>query len=447
MKVCAFYTLGCKVNQYETEKIIKSFEQNDFKIVDFSEEADVYVINTCTVTTLSDRKSRQIIRRAIKQNPQAAVIVTGCYAEISPEEISLIDGVDLIVGNKDKDFIIEKVSEFLGLGDEIASPSARNDKEEKACSDGLRAFSGENKVKKAQRYHTRALIKIQDGCDQFCAFCKVPYVRNVLASRSIPKVLNEAELLASEGVKEIVLTGIHLGKYGIDLTDNTNLVSLLTSLIEIKGIERIRLSSIEAKEISDELISLISSSGRICRHLHIPLQSGSNEILKMMGRNYTKEEYLSIMRKIKNSISDFAITTDIIVGFPSEKKEHFEETLTIAEEAAFSKIHVFKFSPRKGTPAAGFSDQVGSKIKNERSERLLSLGERLRFEFINQFLGKELDILVEKRLDRSLFTGLSDNYIRVVFEGAGKLEGDIVKVKPLETRNNLLYGELVIEDG
>lgn len=422
MRTCAFYTLGCKVNQYETEKIIKSFEQNDFRIVDFSEEADVYVVNTCTVTALSDRKSRQIIRRAVKQNPRALVVVTGCYAEISPNEISLIDGVDLVIGNKEKDSIIERVSVFLGLNNEKIKNSHGNN------------------LRMTQKYHTRALIKIQDGCDQFCTFCKVPYARSVLASRNPTDILNEAGLLAEEGVKEIVLTGIHLGRYGVDLKESANLFKLLNFIIEIEGIERIRLSSIEIKEISDDLISLISSSDKICRHLHISLQSGDNHVLKMMGRNYTKEEYLSIVRKIKNKTHDFAITTDVIAGFPGESEENFKETLKVVEEIAFSKIHVFKFSSREGTAAADFPNQIASKIKNERSERLLALGEKLRIRFMEKFLDKELNVLVEKRVDNSLFTGFSDNYIKIVFKGSGELEGNIVKVNSLEVRDNLLYG-------
>lgn len=434
---CAFYTLGCKVNQYETELMLQDLEQRGLELVDFSDKADIYIINTCTVTSLSDHKSRQVIRRALRQNPAAFVAVTGCYAESAPAEIHSIPGVKLVLGNKDK----------------IRLPEVTLEKAK------IISFKSPRPVIPRQKFHTRALIKIQDGCDQFCSFCKIPYVRGKPSSRPEEEIICEVARLVKGGVKEIILTGIHLGKYGIDQGGQTDLFSLLSRLAKMEGLARIRLSSLEVKEITPDLISLIASSPKFCRHLHIPLQSGNDEILKAMNRNYTKGEYLGVVRDIRKSIPEVALTTDIMVGFPGESEGKFEETKRLVLEVSFSKLHVFKFSPREGTIAAFLKPAVAEGVKKHRSETMLELGRNLREAFLEKYIGRVVKVLAEEKCKgqcpspksqrngggerKTLLTGLTDNYARVYFEGPREVKGQIVKVQVLELRDGRLWGKLV----
>ncbi|MEW6189877.1 MAG: tRNA (N(6)-L-threonylcarbamoyladenosine(37)-C(2))-methylthiotransferase MtaB [Actinomycetota bacterium] len=421
----AFYTLGCKVNQYETETMIKEFLSRGFELVDFSEEADVYVINTCTVTSTSDRKCRKKIRQAVRRNPSGFVVVTGCYVDRNPYEIWEIPGVDLAVPNEEKtrlaQLIVEKLS-ISGVESELS----------KSLSHA-----------KPQRLHTRALVKIQDGCNQFCSYCIVPYVRGTISSRQEEEILNEVEELIQSGVKEIVVTGIRLGKYGMDLPTETNLVKLLSALARMP-LARIRLSSLEVKEITPELIALMASSSKFCRHLHVPLQSGDNEILRSMNRDYMREEYLQIIREIKENIPEIAISTDVMVGFPGEGEEQFHRTRDLMMEVGFRKTHVFKFSPREGTVAASLPNQIPPEVKERRSAELIELNRVLAAEFVKGFMGRDLEVLVE-RIHNGVLTGLTDNYIRVYFEGPAELKGELATVHALQAENGCLYGKLLYQ--
>ncbi|MDI6892357.1 MAG: tRNA (N(6)-L-threonylcarbamoyladenosine(37)-C(2))-methylthiotransferase MtaB [Actinomycetota bacterium] len=414
-------TLGCKVNQYESERIIQDFLSYGFELVDFSDEADVYIINTCTVTNVSNHKSRQVIRRAIGRNPPALVIVTGCYVNAFPEELRELDGVDMLIKNEDKPHLAELVVGKVSPGSSRES----------------------HRVSPRPRLHTRALLKVQDGCDRFCSYCIVPYARGKPLSISRGRVLAEATRLAEAGIKEIVVTGVNLGRYGCDLPNGTNLEGLLADLARIPGLARIRLSSIEPLDITAGLITLISSNLIFCRHLHIPLQSGSDEILRAMNRNYTGEDYVGIIEEIRDKMPGVAITTDVMVGFPGETEEHFKRTKDLISRVRPRKIHVFRFSPRLGTLACSLPGRVSFDVKKRRSAELIELGEELARDFIGGFVGRRLEVLVEKLVEDNLLTGLTDNYIRACFKGPSDLVGELVSVYALRFERGRLYGEIV----
>lgn len=409
-------TLGCKVNQYESEELRQAFSAAGCEVSNSTKgKVDVYIINTCTVTAVSDRKSRQMIRRAIRENPQATIVATGCYAEAALETISKIAGVDMVVGNRKK----LKIPQLI-LGSQLNA----------------------SKLMPVQQDRTRALVKIQDGCDQFCAFCQIPYVRGNLSSRDSNEVVYEVKRLVENSVKEIVLTGINLGKYGNDLDGRFDLVDLISQLILISGLERLRLSSIEVKEVSERLISLFASSSKLCNHLHIPLQSGDDEILKKMNRNYSSEEYLSIVRSIKRKVQNLALTTDIMVGFPGESEDKFRRTLHLAKEIGFAKIHVFNFSPRPGTIATEMTEQISSEVKKNRVEMMIETARELSKAHRRRFIDQAVNVLVEKEKNGFL-TGLTDNYIRVRFEGPSELIGEIVPVELCELKEEYILGRLL----
>ncbi len=411
----AISTLGCKVNQYESEKLRQAFFDAGCEISDNSEDSvDVHIVNTCTVTALSDKKSRQMIRKAIRKNPQATIVATGCYVDAEPDKIFNIRGVDLIVANKEK----SKLPRLI-LGTSIDS----------------------SKSTPLNQCHTRALIKIQDGCDQFCSFCQIPYVRGNPSSRSPSEIICEARKLAESGVKEIVLTGIHLGRYGADMSPSFDLVDLLSQLLPVPGLKRIRLSSIEVKEVDKRIMALFASSSKLCKHLHIPLQSGDDEILKKMNRNYSSEEYLTIVRNIRAKIPDLALTTDIMVGFPGESEDQFRRTLFVAGEAAFARTHVFNFSARPRTKAAAMEDKIPGIIKKDRVKRMMKVAEDLSREYRKRFIGVTVDVLVEGEKD-NLLTGLTNNYMRVRFEAGSDIIGKIVPVKLLELKQDFILGKL-----
>ncbi len=426
MPKVAFQTFGCKVNQYETEKMIQDFLKFGFEIVDFHNLADVYVINTCTVTFQSDHKSRQAIRAAIKRNSSAHTVAMGCYVNWAKEEVKKLTGCDLTLTNEEKpnvaEIVIEKYFPELNLK-KIASS-------------------------KKQVFHTRALLKVEDGCDQFCSYCIVPYVRGKPRSRPLREVIKEAQELVLAGYKEIVVTGVRLGKYGQDFTcGEANLVGLLDELSKIKGLERIRLSSIEPTEVNSDLIKLFKDNQKLCKHLHVPLQSGSNKILSAMNRGYSREDYLKLADEIRSLIPEIAITTDVIVGFPDENKEDFLETKEVIEKIKFRKLHVFKYSPRPLTKAAKLKDNVSFAEKKKRSEELISLGEDLANEYVERFISRKLKVLVEKELDKDYLTGLSDNYIRVYFKGDRSLKGEIVAVIAHQIKDGCLLVEVTKKSG
>ena len=428
MKTIAFHTLGCKVNTYESNAMLKIFNEAGYQEVDFKEIADVYVINTCTVTNTGDSKSRQMIRKAIRKNPQATVCVVGCYSQIAPEEIEQIEGVGVVLGTQHRKDIVKYVDEYLKTGKPVIKvDNVMN----------LKKFEDLN----IDRFkNTRAFLKIQDGCNNFCTYCIIPYARGRVRSRDKDSVLNQAKTLVANGYVEIVLTGIHTAGYGEDL-DNYSFYDLLVDLVKIDGLKRLRISSIETSQISDEIINLIGSNDIIVDHLHIPLQSGCDATLKRMNRKYTTSQYLEKINKIRNYLPNTAFTTDVIVGFPGESDEEFEETYNFIKEVNYSELHVFPYSPRRNTPAAKMKDQVDDKIKHERVNRLLELSKELNRDFALKQIGKTLKVLFEKR-DGDYLVGHASDYLKVRVKTTDNLIGEIVEVK-INNYEGILEGSVV----
>ncbi|MHB8171743.1 MAG: tRNA (N(6)-L-threonylcarbamoyladenosine(37)-C(2))-methylthiotransferase MtaB, partial [Thermincolia bacterium] len=430
-KRIAITTLGCKVNQYESAALVDLFREQGYGLVDFEDTADVYIINTCTVTHLGNRKSRQMIRRAVKVNPEAVVAVTGCYAQTSPGEVLAIPGVSLVVGTRDRSRMVELVED--AKKSQVPLNAVTNIMEANEFED-LQLVSYEGR--------TRVFIKIQEGCNNYCSYCIIPYARGPLRSRPPEKVLAEAEKLAAQGFGEIILTGICTGTYGRDLGGDTNLTNLLTKLCEIDGLRRLRLSSVEPTDITPGLLEVIANSPMICRHLHIPLQSGSDAVLLAMNRKYTTEEYEQLIGYIRFLIPGVAITTDIISGFPGEREADFLTTMEFVENMDFAGVHVFKYSPRQGTKAAEMANQVSSRDKEERSRQLIELATRKVREFATGFIGETAEVLVENthQDNAELWEGLTDNYLRVVFPGSPTLKGSFVDVNIIGEDNGILQG-------
>lgn len=428
MKTIAFHTLGCKVNTYESNAMLKIFNEAGYQEVDFKEIADVYVINTCTVTNTGDSKSRQMIRKAIRKNPQATVCVVGCYSQIAPEEIEQIEGVGVVLGTQHRKDIVKYVDEYLKTGKPVIKvDNVMN----------LKKFEDLN----IDRFkNTRAFLKIQDGCNNFCTYCIIPYARGRVRSRDKDSVLNQAKTLVANGYVEIVLTGIHTAGYGEDL-DNYSFYDLLVDLVKIDGLKRLRISSIETSQISDEIINLIGSNDIIVDHLHIPLQSGCDATLKRMNRKYTTSQYLEKINKIRNYLPNIAFTTDVIVGFPGESDEEFEETYNFIKEVNYSELHVFPYSLRRNTPAAKMKDQVDDKIKHERVNRLLELSKKLNRDFALKQIGKILKVLFEKR-DGDYLVGHASDYLKVKVKTTDNLIGEIVEVK-INNYEGILEGSVV----
>jgi threonylcarbamoyladenosine tRNA methylthiotransferase MtaB len=422
MPAVAFHTLGCKVNHYETEAIWQLFKEAGYERTDFESVSDVYVINTCTVTNTGDKKSRQVIRRAIRKNPDAVICVTGCYAQTSPAEIMAIPGVDIVVGTQDRVKMLEYIEQY---------------KQERQPINGVGNIM-KNRVYEeldvpAFTDRTRASLKIQEGCNNFCTFCIIPWARGLMRSRDPKEVIRQAQQLVDAGYKEIVLTGIHTGGYGEDMKDY-NLAMLLTDLeAEVKGLKRLRISSIEASQITDEVIEVMDKSKVVVRHLHIPLQSGSNTVLKRMRRKYTMEFFAERLARLKEALPGLAVTSDVIVGFPGETEEEFMETYNFIKEHKFSELHVFPYSKRTGTPAARMDDQIDEEVKNERVHRLIALSDQLAKEYASQYEGEVLEVIPEERFkessDSNLFVGYTDNYLKIVFPATEEMVGQIVKVK------------------
>lgn len=433
MKTVAFYTLGCKVNQYETQAVSSLFEKNGYAVVSFDENSDVYIINTCTVTSLSDRKSRQAIRKAKKLNPDSIVAVMGCYAQTSSGEILKIPGVNLVLGTKDRGRIIEYVSR-------IEAGECRIN----AVDNIMTARLFEELKVSTYKERTRAYLKIQEGCSQYCSYCIIPYARGPIRSRSHEDVIKEVKELSRNGFSEIVLTGIHLASYGKDLK-NTSLLDILKRLHEVEGIKRIRLGSIEPTTVTGEFAETAAEMPRLCPHYHLSLQSGCNNTLRAMNRKYTSEEYRTSVRLLKEHIPHVAITTDIMVGFPGETPEDFKESLDFAAEMGFSKIHVFKYSARKGTPAAEYENQVEPAVKEDRSRQMLELSDRLEKQYMERFMGKEMEVLYEQELHdkKGYIEGLTNNYIRVVAKGSGELKGRLEMTKLSKVSEGLFEGNIV----
>jgi threonylcarbamoyladenosine tRNA methylthiotransferase MtaB len=433
MKKVAFYTLGCKVNQYETEAITEIFENSGYEVVNFEDKADVYVINTCTVTNLSDRKSRQMIRKAKKNNDEAIVAVIGCYAQTSPEEVGSIPGVNLIIGTQERRNIvnyIHRIEDSRGQLNIVDNIMNTRDFEELQID--------------LYKEKTRAFLKIQEGCNQFCAYCIIPYARGPIRSREPENVLNEVRKLAENGFKEVVLTGIHLASYGKDIK-NTSLIGIIKDINEVPGIERIRIGSIEPNTITAEFIEVAKTLRKLCPHFHISLQSGCDDTLRRMNRKYSTAEYKSAIDNLRKNLSDVAITTDVIVGFPGETKEEFLKTLNYLKEISFAQMHIFKFSPRKGTPAATFKEQVQSEVKEDRSHMLLELSKENRKDFLNNYIGRTMSVLFEQEVSgkEGMIEGLTSNYIRVECSGTAELKGKIFDVRLDEIQEDYMHGSII----
>ncbi|AGL00839.1 tRNA (N(6)-L-threonylcarbamoyladenosine(37)-C(2))-methylthiotransferase MtaB [Desulfoscipio gibsoniae] len=451
-KKVALTTLGCKVNQYESAALEELFRRRGYQVVDFDSPADVYIINTCTVTHLGDRKSRQLIRRAGRTNPEAVVAVTGCYAQTAPDEVLNVEGVDLVVGAGHRAEIVDLV-ENVSKGRKV-----------KAVEDIARCHDFEELPGESHQGRVRAFLKIQEGCENYCSYCIIPYARGPLRSRSPENVLAGVRNLVESGFKEVVLTGIHTGAYGRGNQDGVDLVGLLALLANVPGLVRLRLSSLEPNDITPDLLDLMAAGPPFCRHLHIPLQSGDDYILKRMRRRYDTNYFRRLLASVRDKLPEVGITTDIMVGFPGEEDEHFRNGCTFVKEMQFSALHVFKYSPRRGTPAAGFPDQVDPRVKEERSRKLIAVGHSLAQSFAARFLGRTASVLVEQPVDISehlfsqvdqdlsgdamnasgeLFEGLTDNYVRVYFPAQDSLRGQLADVKVTELGGTGLKGRII----
>ncbi|MCQ4086159.1 tRNA (N(6)-L-threonylcarbamoyladenosine(37)-C(2))-methylthiotransferase MtaB [Saccharibacillus sp. JS10] len=435
MPSVAFYTLGCKVNFYDTEAIWQLFKNEGYEQVEFDQTADVYLINTCTVTNTGDKKSRQIIRRAVRRNPNAIVAVTGCYAQTSAAEIMEIPGVDLVIGTQDREKILPLVDEIHAKREPINA--VRNIMKTRTFEElDVPSFNG----------HTRAFLKIQEGCNNFCTFCIIPWSRGLSRSREPQSVLSQARQLVAAGYKEIVLTGIHTGGYGDDM-ENYRLSDLMEELDKVEGLERIRISSIEASQIDDKMLDVLNRSTKMCRHFHIPLQAGDDSVLKRMRRKYTTAEFAEKIARIRQAMPDVAITTDVIVGFPGETDEMYRNGFAFMQQIGFSEMHVFPYSQRTGTPAARMDDQVDDEIKNQRVHELIELSEQMQLTYAQKFVGEVVDVIPEKNekgtYPQGFVGGHSDNYLTIVFEGSQELQGQLCRVKITEANANECRGQLL----
>jgi len=400
MATVAFHTLGCKVNLHDTEGVASLFRRRGYTVVDFDGPADVYVINTCSVTNTGTKKSRQVIRKAVNANPRSIVVAMGCYVQYAPDEVAAIPGVDVIVGTHGRGEIVDMVEDVRRTGRPVHAVEKIFKVKE---FEELPALDFEGK--------TRATLKIQDGCNEFCAFCQIPWARGRNRSRSPERVVEQVEYLAAEGFKEVVLTGVHLGTYGIDLDPPVSLAEIIRRIHDVKGLERIRISSIDPHEIDDDLIDVVSSLPKVCRHFHIPAQAGDDDILLLMRRRNSVDEFRKVVDLLRARIADLAITTDIIVGFPQETDERFENTYAFCQEMAFSKIHVFPYSVRTGTAAARIPGHVDQDVKRARVDRLIALSDQLSGRFHRSLVGQSAPVLVE-RLDGEWSEGLTDTYVR-----------------------------------
>lgn len=435
MAKIAFYTLGCKVNQADTASMENLFLRSGHQLVSFDGEADVYIINTCVVTNTGQRKSRQTIHRAIRKNPNALIVVTGCYPQTAAEEVKAIAGVDMIIGNQDRAQIVQLVEERLAHRqtdtlDAVHKLTASTAFEEMAAGDITDK--------------TRAFLKIQEGCNQFCTYCIIPYARGPLRSRSLESIRTETQRLISAGFKEIVLIGIHLGCYGKENPNGPTLYDAVKTVLEVPGVQRLRLGSLESVEVEPRLLTLMQEDARFCRHLHLPLQSGCDKVLQAMHRPYTTAKFKTLLADIKTKVPDIAITTDVIVGFPGETEADFETTCKFAESCGFSKMHIFPFSARKGTPAEKFAGAVTEAVKKERADILGRIDETMHKTFLQAMVGQTAEVLFEQPAGEDYFEGLTGNYQRVFVKSGGRnLGGEILPVKITAFDGEKLLGEII----
>ena len=426
MKTVAFITLGCKVNQYETNAMTQQFIENDYEVVDHTQKADIYIVNTCTVTNMSDRKSRQMLRRVKELNKEAVVVACGCYAQIAKEELEKIKEINLVLGNNEKKDIVEYVEKFIkNKIPEVQTEDVMHQKD----------FVEFGDITFTEK--TRAVIKIQDGCDRFCSYCIIPYARGRVRSRRPEHILSEIHKIAKEGIQEVVITGIHIASYGKDFKEQYGLIDLLEEMNEIEGIERIRLGSIEPLLITEAFVNRLEKLTKVCHQFHLSLQSGCDETLKRMNRRYTTEQFKDIVALLRNKFEDVILTTDIIVGFPGESEEEFEKTYTFLKEIKFYKMHVFKYSPRKGTKAAVMPNQIDGNKKEERSRKLIELSNQNEKAYNQNYIGKEVEVLFEEEKN-GIWQGHTKNYILAHYKTEKNIENRIMKLQCIEAEEEYI---------
>ena len=434
MKV-AFHTLGCRVNVYESEAMAEKFIREGYEVVEPTEVSDVYVINTCTVTNMGDKKSRQVISRARRLNPDAIIAVVGCYAQIATQEVSKIEGVDVVLGTRNKGDVVYYVNKARDEG-----------KLQFHVDSVLRNKKFEDLNIEEYQDKTRAFLKIQDGCNRFCTYCIIPYSRGAVCSKEPKKVLEEIKALEEHGFKEIILSGIHIASYGLDLDDNITLVDLLEEIEKLDGIERVRIGSIEPAFFTEEVVDKIKKMKKLCPQFHLSLQSGCTSTLKRMNRRYTAEEYERIVNILRENIPDVSITTDVIVGFPGETEEEFNTTYEFLERIKLTKTHVFKYSGRKGTKAYDMPNQINGNIKDERSKKLIVLNNKNEREFIAKYINKELTVLIEQEVkdNEGCYEGYTRNYIKAIVKNCpNTVKGDIIKCKLVESYDDYAVAEYI----
>ncbi|KGM97911.1 RNA modification enzyme MiaB [Clostridium novyi A str. 4552] len=433
MKV-AFATLGCRVNMYESEAMAEKFIKNGYEVVDFDEMADVYVVNTCTVTNMSDKKSRQMLSRAKRKNPNSIIAAVGCYTQIAPEKVKEIGDVDVILGTRNKGDIVYWVNR-----------AKEEDKTIVEVNDVLKNKKFEELNIEEYQDKTRAFLKIQDGCNNFCSYCLIPFARGAVCSKNPEIVIDEVKKLAAHGFKEVILSGIDISSYGVDLEGDWNLLNILKEIDKIDGITRVRIGSIGSEFFNEDRIRQIGTLKKLCPHFHLSLQSGCNETLKRMNRKYTTEEFENVINLLRKYIKDISITTDIIVGFPGETDEEFKKTYEYLKRIELSKMHIFKYSPRTGTRAEKMENQVDGNIKEERSKSLIKLNEINEKKFIDKFIGEDMEVLYEQQCNNKegYYEGYTPNYIKVISESKEDLSGKIVNTKLIETKEEYSIGKII----
>ena len=435
-KRVAFCTLGCKVNQYETNAMMQEFIKNGYTIVEFEEVADVYVVNTCTVTNMADKKSRQMLRKVKEMNPESILIAVGCYAQVAKQELETIPEIDLILGTNEKKDILKHIEELQKNSKSFISDVLH---QKEFVDFGVVTYTEK----------TRAVIKVQDGCDRFCSYCIIPFARGRVRSRKTESVLEEIKNIANKGIKEVVITGIHIASYGKDFKEDYHLIDLLEKVNQIDGIERIRLGSIEPTLITEEFVKRLSKLEKICDHFHLSLQSGCNETLSRMNRRYTTEEFEKATQLLRKNYPNVALTTDIIVGFPDETNEEFEKTYQYLKKIAFYKMHIFKYSPRKGTKAAIMPNQIDGNIKEERSRKLIALSDENEINYNREYIGKQVKVLLEDEHmenGKRYIKGHTTNYIvvKIMLDNTNiNYNNTIQEVKIIDTDGTELLGEVI----